>query len=79
MKQMHIVPLSTQAMQILEELHPYSADEFRNLFLCEFVDDTQSVFRLADLGNLLCGHGRMAGLQPHGGPPAREPPRVGRL
>lgn len=49
MKQMHIVPLSTQAMQILEELHPYSADEFRNLFLCEFVDDTQSVFRLADL------------------------------
>lgn len=27
----------------------YSADEFRNLFLCEFVDDTQSVFRLADL------------------------------
>lgn len=24
MKQMHIVPLSTQAMQILEELHPYS-------------------------------------------------------
>ena len=49
MKQMHIVSLSTQAMQILEELHPYSADEFRNLFLCEFVDDTQSVFRLADL------------------------------
>ena len=27
----------------------YSADEFRNLFLCEFVDDTQSVFRPADL------------------------------
>ena len=27
----------------------YSADEFQNLFLCEFVDDTQSVFRLADL------------------------------
>uniref|UniRef100_UPI00345C36C8 terminase large subunit domain-containing protein n=1 Tax=uncultured Bilophila sp. TaxID=529385 RepID=UPI00345C36C8 len=27
----------------------YSGDEFRNLFLCEFVDDTQSVFRLADL------------------------------
>ncbi|CAK7055732.1 terminase large subunit domain-containing protein [Bilophila wadsworthia] len=27
----------------------YSGDEFRNLFLCEFVDDTQSVFKLADL------------------------------
>ncbi|GAB6177950.1 terminase family protein [Desulfobaculum senezii] len=27
----------------------YSPDEFRNLFMCEFVDDTWSVFRLADL------------------------------
>lgn len=27
----------------------YSADEFRNLFLCDFVDDTQSVFKLSDL------------------------------
>lgn len=27
----------------------YSGDEFRNLFMCEFVDDTQSVFKLSDL------------------------------
>ncbi len=34
----------------IEELQlEYSPDEFRNLFLCEFVDDTQGVFRLADL------------------------------
>ena len=31
----------------------YSPDEFRNLFMCEFVDDTMGVFRLADLEN--CG------------------------
>lgn len=27
----------------------YSPEEFRNLFMCEFVDDTMGVFRLADL------------------------------
>lgn len=27
----------------------YSPDEFRNLFMCRFVDDTMGVFRLADL------------------------------
>ncbi|MCJ2164646.1 MULTISPECIES: terminase family protein [unclassified Pseudodesulfovibrio] len=32
----------------------YSPDEFRNLFMCEFVDDTQSVFRLHDLEACYC-------------------------
>ena len=40
----------------------YSGDEFRNLFMCEFVDDTQSVFKLSDLEKCLCGHGNMDGL-----------------
>lgn len=57
----------------------YSADEFQNLFLCEFVDDTQSVFRLADLETCYADTDAWPDFNPTAGRPLREPPVWGGL
>ena len=39
----------------LDELRlEYSPDEYRNLLMCEFIDDTASIFPLADLQRCMC-------------------------